>query len=407
MKIKYFIGISIAVLFLSYKLNGQSAAINSDKPYVIVLSMDGFRWDYPEKAKTPNLDNIEKTGVRAQASIPCFPTKTFPNHYSMATGLYPDNHGIIFNRFYAPDLDRFYAIGNSEAVTDSSFYFGEPIWVTAEKQGVKSASYFWVGSEASHDGLYPAYYYNYDGSVPYEKRIDGVIKWLTLPEEKRPHLIMWYLEEPDSKGHDVGPDHPEMVNTIEYLDSIVGVFYKKISDLPFTDQINVIITSDHGMGAINSERTHYIYDIIKKEWCKYIDGADPVYSIEANEGFYDSIYYHFTQTEHVKIWKKSEIPPRLNFGNSPRIKDFVVVADSSWSLSKRKHKNEYSGGTHGFDNRNTDMHAIFYAYGPAFKKGYKHHAINNIDLYPLICEILGLKPAPVDGKLENTMEMLK
>ncbi|HRW62468.1 MAG TPA: ectonucleotide pyrophosphatase/phosphodiesterase, partial [Bacteroidales bacterium] len=168
MKIKYYVGLGVALLLFSCKLYSQPTDAIEKEPYVIMLSMDGFRWDYPEKANTPNLDYIDQIGVRAQASIPCFPTKTFPNHYSMATGLYPDHHGIIFNKFYAPDLDRFYAIGNAEAVTDSSFYFGEPIWVTAEKQGVKSASYFWVGSEASHDGFYPTYYYNYDGSVPYE-----------------------------------------------------------------------------------------------------------------------------------------------------------------------------------------------------------------------------------------------
>ena len=162
----------------------------SNDTYVVMLSMDGFRWDYPEKANTPNLDSIEKIGVRAKASIPCFPTKTFPNHYSIATGLYPDNHGLIFNNFYATDLDKNYSIADRESVNDSSFYFGEPIWVTAEKQGVKSASYFWVGAEASHENIFPTYHYAYDESVSFEERIDGVISWLQLPEKDRPHLIM-------------------------------------------------------------------------------------------------------------------------------------------------------------------------------------------------------------------------
>lgn len=379
----------------------------STKEYVVMLSMDGFRWDYPEKANTPNLDAIEKIGVRAEASIPCFPTKTFPNHYSMATGLHPNNHGIIFNRFYAPDIDDYYSLGDSSKVVDPDFYFGEPIWVTAEKQGVKSAAYYWVGSEAPHHSIFPSYYYPYDGSVPFEKRLDGVMEWLKLPEAERPQLIMWYMEEPDSKGHDVGPDDPEIITTVEYLDSLVGVFNQKIAALPFADQINVIYTSDHGMGQISKEKSLYLYEIIKKDWCHGVDGGNPVYSIDAKDEYYDSVYSALNETKHISVWKKDEVPDRLCFSTSERIKDFVIVADSAWSIWKYSDRNYYSGGTHGFDNANTDMHAIFYAYGPAFKNGYKHHKINNIDLYPLICEILQIKPKPVDGTLENVKQMLQ
>ena len=385
----------------------QDSPTDNGKPYVIILSMDGFRWDYPEKANTPNLDSIETMGVRAEASIPCFPTKTFPNHYSMATGLYPDNHGIIFNRFFAPDLDRYYSVGNNESVTDSSFYFGEPVWVTAEKQGVKSASYFWVGSEALHSNIFPTYHYAYNESVSFEDRIDGVINWLKLPEEERPHLIMWYLQEPDAIGHYVGPNRSETKRMIAYLDSLVGVFNRKLNDLPIHDKVNVIITSDHGMGEISENKTIFLDEIIDKDWTKYIDGANPVYSIEAKDEYYDTLYKKLANTEHIQAWKKEEIPERLHFGKSERVKDFVIVADSSWSLLFSSKKKAYNGGTHGYDNKNKDMYAIFYAYGPAFKRNYKHKAINNIDIYPLICKILDIKPSPVDGKIENTAQMLK
>lgn len=378
-----------------------------NKPYVVMLSMDGFRWDYPEKANTPNLDSIEKIGVRADASIPCFPTKTFPNHYSIATGLYPEHHGIVFNRFYAPDIDKYYSMSDSATVVDSEFYFGEPIWVTAEKQGVKSASYFWVGSEAPHDSIYPTYHYAYDGNVTFEKRIDGVIDWLKLPEKERPHLILWYIQEPDAIGHEFGPNCKETKQMVEYLDSLVGVFYAKINKLPISDKINVIITSDHGMGEINEDRTIYLYDLIHKDWCEHVDGGNPAYTIQAKEGYYDSINDILSQTKHIEFWKKENVPGRLHFNNSLRIKDFIVVADSSWSLLKSSKRKAYSGGTHGYDNKDKDMYAIFYAYGPAFKVGYKHASINNIDIYPLICKILNIKPAKVDGKIENTVKMLK
>ncbi|MCK5171624.1 MAG: alkaline phosphatase family protein, partial [Bacteroidales bacterium] len=172
------------------------------------------------------------------------------------------------------------------------------------------------------------------------------------------------------------------------------------------ENINVIITSDHGMSNISDDRIVYLYDIIRKDWCKQIDGANPVFSIEAKDEYYDSVYYKLSTTEHISVWKKDEIPKRLNFGKSERVKDFVVVADSSWSLWESTNKISYVGGAHGYDNQNKDMHAIFYAYGPAFKNNFKHPAINNIDIYPLICKILKIDPCKADGKLENGIKML-
>ncbi|MFC2152237.1 ectonucleotide pyrophosphatase/phosphodiesterase [Bacteroidota bacterium] len=407
MKIRIAYIFLIVFSFACSSERGDSEKKQGSEQYVVMLSMDGFRWDYSEKANTPNLDYIEEVGVHADASIPCFPTKTFPNHFSIATGLYPENHGIVFNDFYANDINKFYSISNTESVADSSFYFGEPIWVTAEKQGVKSASYFWVGSEAMHDKIFPSYSHNYNGSVPFEKRIEGVIEWLELPENERPHLIMWYIQEPDSKGHDVGPNHHETVEMVEYLDSLVGVFIQKIAALPIADNINVIVTSDHGMGEISEERVVYLDKLIQKDWIEHIDGGNPVYSIGAKEEFYDTIYSILSNSDHLQIWKKEDVPERLHFSKSKRIKDFIVVADSSWSLSKSSKKKSYSGGAHGYDNRNKDMHTIFYAYGPAFKKGYNHKSINAIDIYPLICKILKIEPKKVDGSLENTIQMLQ
>ena len=403
---KYVLLIIFLGLFVCKNVKNDLSS-SYDNQYVVVLSMDGFRWDYPEKANTPNLDYIETIGIRAEASIPCFPTKTFPNHFSMATGLYPENHGVIFNKFFATDIDKYYSIRNNEAVTDPEFYLGEPIWVTAEKQGVKSASYFWVGSEAPHDSIFPSYSYSYNASVPFEKRIDGVIDWLSLPEEERPHLIMWYIQEPDYLGHDVGPDHADMIPMIEYLDSLVGDFNQKIAKLPIAENVNIIITSDHGMSQISEDRAVYLYDLVEKDWCAHVDGGNPVYCIEAKDEYYDTIYSILSSTEHIKIWKKADVPSRLNFGSSNRIKDFVVLADSSWSIWKSTNKISYLGGAHGYDNSNKDMHAIFYAYGPAFKNNYKHTSINNIDIYPLICELLNLDPKDVDGELENVIQMLE
>jgi alkaline phosphatase D len=218
---------------------------------------------------------------------------------------------------------------------------------------------------------------------------------------------MWYIQEPDSKGHDFGPDHPEIDAMIEYLDSLVGVFNNKIADLPIADDLNIIITSDHGMGQISEEKTVCLYDIIKKDWCEQIDGGNPVFLIDAKDEYYDTIFTVLSSIEHITVWKKEDVPERLHYNSGIRIKDFVIVADSSWSIIKSSKRRYYSGGTHGYDNKNKDMHAIFYAYGPAFKVDYKHPSINNIDIYPLICEILGIKPVEVDGDLKNAIKMLR
>lgn len=376
------------------------------KPYLVVLSMDGFRWDYPDKANTPNLDKIAASGVKAEAIIPSFPTKTFPNHYSMATGLYPDHHGIVLNEFYDPELKSHYAVSDREAVEDGSFYGGEPIWVTAENQGVKSATLFWVGSEAAIKGVRPSIWKKYQHKMPYENRIDTVISWLQLPEEQRPHLIMWYFDEPDGKGHDFGPDSPEIVAVVERLDSLLGVFIEKLQQLPFAAKVNCIVTSDHGMCPISVDRLINLSDFIDSAWVAEIQGNNPVFTIQANPGFDDELDIALQKIPHLKSWRTGQLPERLHFGTNPRTLDFVVVSDSSWSVDYGNNDG-YSGGAHGFDNANTDMHAIFYATGPAFKQGFVNPKFPNTDLYVLMCEILNLNPAKTDGEITRVIGMLK
>lgn len=376
------------------------------KPYVVMLSVDGFRWDYADKVTTPNLDKIAKKGVKAESLKSSFPTKTFPNHYSMATGLYPDHHGIVLNSFYDPSDGRHYSIMDREAVEDGSFYSGEPIWVTAEKQGVISGSYFWVGSEAEIKGVSPTYWKQYDHQFPYEQRIDSVISWLQKPEEVRPHLILWYFDEPDNIGHKFGPDSKELENEIIRLDSLIGVFLVKIKELPFADNINIIVTSDHGMSSISDDRKVALEENLTVEWVEEVQGYNPNYCIKVKEGYIDSVYNELLAIEHISFWKSEMVPERLHYGTNDRTLDLVVVADSSWSLVLASDK-KVGFGAHGYDNDNKDMHAIFYACGPAFKENYISPTFNNIDIYPLIANILNLQPAKVDGSFKNVKGLLK
>ncbi len=376
--------------------------------YVIMLSMDGFRWDYAERVPTPNLDYIAENGVIAEYLLPGFPTKTFPNHYTMATGLYPDNHGIVNNNFYCEELDMTYRLGDRDAVENEAFYGGEPIWVTAEKQNMTAASYFWVGSEAPVKGIQPTYWKRYDHNFPYENRIDTVIYWLELPIEKRPRLITFYFNEPDSQGHRTGPDSPEVNEKVKYVDSLVGDLMEKISRLPIADQINLIVTSDHGMAKISTEKYVDLTDYVQRDWFEKIHGGNPMFTLRPKQGMKDSVYNLLKGVNHIYTWKTDEIPERLNYGKNPRTLDMIVLADSTWSIGWGEPSERfYSGGTHGWDNAKKDMHTIFYAIGPAFKETHVHPPFEVVDLYPLITHLLNLDPAETDGKLERTIDMLK
>jgi predicted AlkP superfamily pyrophosphatase or phosphodiesterase len=377
------------------------------KNYVIMVSMDGFRWDYGDLYNTPNLDKLAKEGVKADRLIPSFPTVTFPNHYTIATGLYPDHHGLVNNNFPAPDLGLYYRMSDNNVVMNPAFYGGEPIWVTAENQGITSATFFWVGSEAPVKGKQATYWKPYDESISYEARIDTIIKWLSYPPERRPDFVTLYFDEPDATAHDTGPVSPETEKVVERLDSLIGVLRLKLSALPYSKRINLIVLSDHGMGSISPDRYINLRSVVPERMIASIFGGNPVYTMNAAEGKKDSVLYYLNRVKGLKAYAKSEVPVHLHYGTHPRIQDIVVIADSSWSIGTRPDGSSYRGGAHGYDNANSDMHAIFYAAGPAFKKGYSFDQLNNVDIYNLICRILNITPAENDGNPENIKHLLK
>ena len=396
----------IVAAFLILLKGIGSGKNNVNENYVVMISFDGFRWDYNKLYNTPNLNKLAAQGVKAERLIPSFPTKTFPNHYSIATGLYPDHHGLIDNSFLATDIGLFYRMSDRAAVENPSFYGGEPIWVTAEKQGLKAGSFFWVGSEAPVGGIYPTYWKKYDGAVTYQARIDTVFKWLGYPPQKRPSLITLYFDEPDLTSHDFGPLSTETGKVVVSLDSIVGVIRQRLSSLPIAKKINLIILSDHGMGATTPEKYVNLKQVVPERMIRSITGGNPVYLINSSEGKEDSVLFLLNSVKGVKAWKKSEVPPRLHYGTNPRIPEIVVAADSSWSIGTRADNSSIKGGAHGYDNLDSDMSAIFYAAGPAIKKGVKIKELDNIDIYNLICKILKINPAKNDGNPADITQIL-
>ncbi len=398
--------LQIVVVILTGLVLLGSFRSNKRKPYknyVVVVSLDAFRWDYHTIYKTPNLDKLSSDGVKADRMISSFPTITFPNHFSIATGLYPDHHGLISNSFSAPDLGLFYRMGDRSAVENPAFYKGEPFWVTAGKQGAITGSFFWVGSEALH----PTLWKRYDEKVAFGDRIDTVVKWLAYPKEKRPELVTLYFEEPDATSHSFGPVSKETGSMVEKLDSLIGVLRLKLAALPDAKKINLIVLSDHGMAPISSSRYINIKAIVPQRMIASLSGGNPVYLLNPAEGKRDSILNLLNSVKGMHAWKKSELPERWHYGTNERIPEIVVVADSSWSIGTRAEGPGKKGGAHGYDNQNSDMFSIFYAAGPAFRKNYSFHELNNVDVYNLVCKILDLKPAKNDGVPEHINKLLK
>ena len=386
-------------LLITSLLHSQS---NKDA-YVVLVSMDGFRWDYGKKFNLPNLKQIAKEGVHAKSMRPSYPSKTFPNHYAIVTGLYPDHHGIINNVFYDAALNESFSL-SSNAKNDSRFYGGNPIWNVAEQQGVKAASFFWPGSDT--DQKRPGIYKNYDNKIPYETRIDTVIKWLQLPEKQRPHLVTLYFDEPDHTGHSFGPLSPENEKVIKKMDILMGELSSKLDRLPIGKEINLIIVSDHGMTEISDDKKVAVLDYLKPEWLGYKAVINPIMSLQAKPGFQDSIANALKKVPHIKFWRSNEVPKRLHYGTNPRVHDFVIEAKRGYSLVNNKTQ-IVKGGTHGYDNKEKDMQAIFYAKGPAFKVNKTVGSFQNVSVYPLIAHILGLKIETIDGKLSDVDSMLR
>jgi alkaline phosphatase D len=373
---------------------------------VVVLSMDGFRWDYKHIIGTPNLDRIAKEGVSAEKWQSSFPTVTFPNHYSMATGLYPNNHGIIHNTFYSNELGREYTMSKRDAVGDGRFYKGEPIWNTAQKQGKRTANFFWVGSEADIQGMRPDRWKVFDSKVPYKNRIDTVLKWLQLPAQERPDLIMFYFESPDNITHNNHPTNSEKTKAVvRQCDSLVGIFYDKIKTLPNAAQIHFIIVSDHGMCSVAIERSEYLSDYLKKEWIDYSNRGNPVAIMRIKEDKLDSALLMLGRAKHLKAWKNTDVPQRLHYGSNPDIGNLVILADSAYNIFSSRNNARSGAGKHGYDNLNSDMYGIFYGYGRDFKQNYKVDMLQNIQLYNIICRLLNITPAANDADI-NKIEML-
>ena len=380
------------------------------KPYVILISADGFRADLALRYHATNLLALSQQGVAANYMLPSYPSVTFPNHYSIITGLYPSHHGLVDNSFYDQPRNMTYSMGNKKQVAESYWYGGTPLWVLAEKQKMLAASFYWVASETAIQDTKPTYYFNYNDKIPINSRIATVKAWLQLPESKRPHFITFYFPEVDHAEHVYGPESKEAGEAVQFVDESIGKLNAMVDSLQLA--VNFIFVSDHGMTKVDNQHTLPLPACI--DTSKFIiPSGDVLVHLYAKEKsiilptyqalLKAAIDYDVYLAEDVPVgWHYSKKDDYFN-----RIGDILLVPKipNVFNISNRS----TSLGKHGYDPEFPDMHASFYAWGPGFKKNMTIKAFENVHVYPLIAHLLDLKysPTTIDGKWEVLKALLK
>lgn len=374
---------------------GVNTDAEQDKPYVVLISIDGYGWDYTERFETPALDRLIERGVRAESLKPVYPTLTFPNHYSIATGTYPGEHGIIANYFPHEDSSAWYNYKDRGTVQDGSWYGGEPIWVAAERAGMVSAAYFFVGTEAPVDRISPTYWHPFSADIPGSERVDQVLRWLKLPEERRPHVVTLYFEHVDMASHRYGPDSPENAAAVAEVNGYLSQLLDGIEALPISDELYVIIVSDHGQSVYRDRSATLILDeIIDLEGITIVEGGSHAFLFldDSDAGraarIRDTVNEHW---QHGRAWLRAETPAEWQLRHGARIADIILQPDPGYAvLSADELASKMNVGAHGWAPEFRDMHGIFIGAGPRLPSGCTIGTVEAVEIYPLLLEILEL-----------------
>ncbi|KAK6147879.1 hypothetical protein DH2020_018791 [Rehmannia glutinosa] len=421
---------AIAFGFLFFTSSSSASSLKSDStgvisrslsklktPVVLLISSDGFRFGYQFKTDTPNIDRLIKNGTEAELGlIPVFPTLTFPNHYSIVTGLYPAYHGIINNYFSDPLTgDQF-----NMASHEPKWWLGEPLWETVVNHGLKASTYFWPGSEVNK-GTWNCpkdYCMFYNGSVPFEERVDTVLNYFDLPSDEIPSFMTLYFEDPDHQGHKVGPDDPQITEAVVEIDKLIGRLIRGLEERGVFEDVNIIMVGDHGMVGTCDKKLIFLDDLVKwieipKEW---VQSYSPLLAIrpppgyspkdivaKMNEGLKSG---NVKNGEYLRIYLKEELPSRLHYSASDRIPPIIGLIEEGFKVEQKRSKRQECGGAHGYDNAFFSMRTIFIAHGPQFARGRKVPSFENIQIYNLVTSILNIEGAPNNGTMSFAKNIL-
>jgi predicted AlkP superfamily pyrophosphatase or phosphodiesterase len=376
-------------------------------PHVVLVSLDGFRPDYLERGVTPTLGTVARTGARVEALVPVFPTKTFTNHYTLVTGLHADRHGIVSNRFYDPELDAFYRVPGQGGVGEGHWYGGEPIWVLAERSGLRTGTMFWPGSEAAIGGVRPSNWHAFDPAFDEQARVDTVLAWLGRPAAERPRLATLYLNSVDDAGHAHGPDAAELNVAVARADALLARLLDGIARSPVADAVNVVIVSDHGM----TEFRDWIHldDFVDLEGVVAVM-TEPSASLwfRGDSARMDAVYATLRAgLAHARVFRRHELPAAWRIRDNPRIGDLLVMPDEHYRVGLRSEGAAAVRGLHGYEPM-PSMHGILLATGPAFAAGVRIGPVEAVHVYPLLAQLLGLPVAgDIDGRPDRLAPLLR
>lgn len=377
---------------------------------VVLVSIDGFRLDYLDRGATPTLNALAAAGVRAKAMKPAFPSLTFPNHYTLVTGLYPDHHGIVNNRMTDPVSGARFVYNDPKTTSDPAWWGGEPIWVGAQKHGLRAATVFWPGSDVAIAGTRPSRWLPFDGNMKPDARVDQLLAWMDLPEAERATFYTLYFEQVDHAAHEDGPDSAAVGEALREVDAALARLVDGLKRRGLDGGVNLVIVSDHGGTATAPERVIYLEDLVGEDLAERVTfgilaGLNPLPGRTA-----DVEALLLKKHEHMQCARKSQMPAHLHYGTHPRIPALLCLADDGWIITTREYlakRKRFPGGDHGYDNDDPNMRALFIAHGPAFKRGLVVPEFDNVDVYPLLARLLGIAPQPNDGDIAAVAPMLK
>ncbi len=380
---------------------GQNDPRWAQAPIVVMLSLDGFRPDYLDRYPAPAFQRLLARGVRAEGMRPSYPSKTFPNHYTLVTGLRPEHHGLVANRFWDPERRATYGMSDTAVVRDGSWYLGEPVWVTAERQGMVAASFFWPASEAAIGGVRPSRFKWYDGTVPNRVRVDSVLSWLREPAATRPHLVTMYFSTTDDTGHRYGPEAPQLAVAMRDVDEALGRLLDGLEALDAPGGVELLVVADHGMAWTELAQVAVLDTIMDLNGVRIPDsGPGAVLFVDGGRAratvLRDSINRHLA---HGRAYLREEVPAALHYRDSPRLGDVVIVMEMPWQVTTREHFPRRASASHGWDPANRAMHAVFVSWNPAAPGPRRTGLVENVDVANYIAGRLGLvPPAVTDGE---------
>ena len=384
---------------------GLAAAARAAPPLTVLISFDGFRADYLDLGVTPTLSNLAARGARA-AMRPSFPTKTYPNHYALVTGLRPDRNGIVENTILDPtNPDATFTMSDNAAITDAHWWSqATPIWVTAERAGIHTAPMFWPGSEAEIMGVRPTHWLPFVMAMTPTQRTDQILAWLDEPAETRVRFATLYFDDVDTAGHHFGPGSPEVKAAAAKVDAAVARLTDGLKAMGI--EANLIIVADHGMAATSPDRRIFYDDLFQPAAARVIT-AGAYLSLYPAAGHQAEVAAALLKPHaHMQCWRKQDIPPRYHYGANPRVPPLFCLPRTGWEITTHAFKG-HDLGNHGFDPYSPQMAAVFIASGPAFRAGVTLRSFDNVDVYALLARLIGVKPVAGDGRLAHVAAALK